>query len=143
MAQIKESVARYLQQLDTAQLHQLSEALKTKTNRLKENIEKLRNKMQRLEILKAKMLATPDQQISLTDPDSAARRHRAGIGIRQRYLLVRCGEHFHLENLETLHLLLQLLDLLFQAARLGLERLGTAPAGRQCRAAADSARRSP
>jgi hypothetical protein len=26
--------------------------------------------MQRLEILKAKMLATPDQQISLTDPDS-------------------------------------------------------------------------
>ena len=30
----------------------------------------------------------------------------------------------HLENLKTLHLLLQLRDLLFQAARLGLERLG-------------------
>src|SRR6185312_12827840 len=63
MAQIKESVARYLQQLDTADRQEPSEALKTKTSRLKE-------KMQRLEILKVKMLATPDQQISLTDPDS-------------------------------------------------------------------------
>ena len=55
---------------------------------------------------------------------SAAGRHRAGIRIGQRYLLVRCGKHLHLENLETLHLLLQLRDLLFQAARLGFERLG-------------------
>ena len=55
---------------------------------------------------------------------SAARRHRAGIRIGQRDLLVRCGEHLHLENLEPLHLLLQLRDLLFQAARLGFERLG-------------------
>jgi hypothetical protein len=30
----------------------------------------------------------------------------------------------HLENLETVHLLLQLRDLLLQAARLGFERLG-------------------
>ena len=55
---------------------------------------------------------------------SAAGRHRAGIGIGQRYLLVRCGEHLHLENLEPLHLLLQLRDLLFQTVRLGFERLG-------------------
>ena len=47
-----------------------------------------------------------------------ARRHRAGIGVRQRYLLIRSGEHLHPENLETLHLLLlQLRDLLFQVAR--------------------------
>ena len=70
MAQIKESVARYLQQLDTADRQEPSEALKTKTSRLKEKIEKLKEEMQRLEILKVKMLATPDQQISLTDPDS-------------------------------------------------------------------------
>ena len=71
MAQIKESVARYLQQLDTADWQEPSEALKTKTSRLKEKIEKLKEEeMQRLEILKVKMLATPDQQISLTDPDS-------------------------------------------------------------------------
>src|SRR5215218_903591 len=70
LAQIEESVARYLQQLDTADRQEPSEALKTKTSHLKEKIEKLKEEMQRLEILKVKMLATPDQQISLTDPDA-------------------------------------------------------------------------
>jgi transposase len=70
MVQIEESVARYLQQLDTADRQEPSEALKTKTDRLKEKIEKLREQMRRLEILKAQMLASPDQQISLTDPDA-------------------------------------------------------------------------
>ena len=32
-----------------------------------------------------------------------ARRHRPGIGIRQRCLLIWSGEHLHPENLETLH----------------------------------------
>src|SRR6476469_10854842 len=70
MAQIEESVARYLQQLDTADRQEPSEALKTKTERLKEKIEKLKQEMQRLVGLQAVMLATPDQQISLTDPDA-------------------------------------------------------------------------
>jgi transposase len=70
MAQIEESVARYLQQLDTADRHEPSEALKTKTTRLKEKIEKLKEEMQRLRVLKVQMLATPDQQISLPDPDA-------------------------------------------------------------------------
>ncbi len=55
---------------------------------------------------------------------ATAGRHRAGIGIGQRDLLVRCGEHFYLENLKAPHLLLQLLDLLFEAPRLGFERRG-------------------
>jgi transposase len=70
MAQIEESVARYLQQLDTADRQEPSEALKTKTTHLKEKIAKLKEEMQRLHALKARMLATPDQQISLTDPDA-------------------------------------------------------------------------
>src|SRR6202795_3173825 len=70
MAQIEESVARYLQQLDTADRQEPSEALKTKTSRLKEKIEKLKEQMRRLAVLKVQMLATPDQQISLTDPDA-------------------------------------------------------------------------
>ena len=70
LAQIEESVARYLQQLDSADRQEPSEALKAKTSRLKEKIEKLKEQMQRLEILKVTMLATPDQQISLTDPDA-------------------------------------------------------------------------
>ncbi len=70
MAQIEASVARYLQQLDTADRQEPSEALKTKTSRLKEKIGKLKEQMRCLEILKVEMLATPDQQISLTDPDA-------------------------------------------------------------------------
>src|SRR6266404_5847770 len=70
MAQIEESVTRYLQQLDSADRQEPSEALTTKTNRLKEKIETLKEQMRRLELLKVEMLAAPDQQISLTDPDA-------------------------------------------------------------------------
>src|SRR5665213_659564 len=70
MAQIEESVARYLQQLDSADRQEPSEALKTKTSRLKEKIEKLKEQMQSLAKLGVQMLAAPDQQVSLTDPDA-------------------------------------------------------------------------
>ena len=70
MAQIEESVARYLEQLDTADRQEPSEALTTKTNRLKEKIQTLKEQMRRLELLKVEMLAAPDQQVSLTDPDA-------------------------------------------------------------------------
>jgi transposase len=70
MAQIEESVGRYLQQLDTADRQEPSEALKTTTSRLKEKIAKLKEQMQRLAKLQVQMLAAPDQQISLTDPDA-------------------------------------------------------------------------
>jgi transposase len=70
MAQIEESVARYLQQLDTADRQEPSEVLQTKKSRLKDKIETLKQQMHRLESLKAEMLATADQQISLTDPDA-------------------------------------------------------------------------
>jgi len=70
MAQIEESVARYLQQLDTADRQEPSEVLKAKTDRLKDKIAKLKEQMQHLKRLRVQMLAAPDQQISLTDPDS-------------------------------------------------------------------------
>jgi transposase len=38
-----------------------------RTERLHEKIATLKEEMQRLEVLEAQMLATPDQQISLTD----------------------------------------------------------------------------
>ena len=69
-AQLEESVARYLSQLDTADRQEPSEALTTKTTRLKEKLAKLTEAMRRLDGLEARMLAQPDQQISLTDPDS-------------------------------------------------------------------------
>src|SRR5881396_555577 len=70
MAQIEESVARYLHQLDSADRQEPSLAGETKTTRLKEKIAKLKEEMQRLHALEVRMLATPDQQISLTDPDA-------------------------------------------------------------------------
>ena len=69
-AQIEESVARYLQQLDTADRHEPTEALAARSTRLKEKIAQLEQEMQRLAELEAQMLASPDQQISLTDPDA-------------------------------------------------------------------------
>jgi transposase len=70
LAQIEESVARYLGQLDSADRQEPSQARESKTTRLKEKIAKLKGEVQRLYGLKARMLAAPDQQISLTDPDS-------------------------------------------------------------------------
>jgi len=69
-AQLEESVARYLSQLDTADLQEPLEALAAKTAHLKEKLAKLESEMQRLAAMEKQMLASPDQQISLTDPDS-------------------------------------------------------------------------
>src|ERR1051326_4665612 len=69
-AQIEESVARYLHQLDSTDRQEPSEVRTMKTARLKEKIAKLKEEVKRLHGLKARMLAAPDQQISLTDPDS-------------------------------------------------------------------------
>jgi len=69
-AQLEKSVARYLAQLDTADLQEPSEELAAKTAHLKEKLTKLESEMQRLAAMEKLMLASPDQQISLTDPDS-------------------------------------------------------------------------
>jgi transposase len=70
MAQIEESVARYLDQLDSADRQEPSEGRTAKVDRLSEKIAKLKDEMQRLKVLEARMLASPDQQISLSDPDA-------------------------------------------------------------------------
>jgi transposase len=69
-AQLEESVARYLSQLDTADRHEPTEALARKTEHLKEKLAKLKEEMAKLATIEAQMLASPDQQVSLTDPDS-------------------------------------------------------------------------
>ena len=69
-AQLEQSVARYLAQLDTVDLQEPSEELAAKTAHLKEKLVKLESEMQRLAAMEKLMLASLDQQISLTDPDS-------------------------------------------------------------------------
>jgi len=70
MAQIEESVSRYLHQLDSADRQKPSRARFMKKLRLKEKMEKLQEEMQRLQAFEIKMLERDDQQISLTDPDA-------------------------------------------------------------------------
>src|SRR4029450_9386431 len=83
LEQIEESVARYLHQMDSADRHEPSLANTTKTTRLKEKIAKLKEEMQRLKSLEVQMRAAPDQQISLTDPDSRSMAARGqGVGAR-------------------------------------------------------------
>jgi transposase len=69
-AQLEESVARYLSQLDTADRQEPTEALGVKVTRLKEKLTKLKEQVGKLSVYEKQMLASPDQQISLTDPDS-------------------------------------------------------------------------
>ena len=70
LAQIEESVARYLSQLDTGDLQEPTEALAAKTAHLKEKLAKLATEMQRLKAIEKENVGLADQQISLTDPDS-------------------------------------------------------------------------
>jgi hypothetical protein len=67
---LEESITRYLSQLDTADLQEPSETLALRTERLKEKLAKLDEEMAKLAAMEKRMLASPDQQISLTDPDS-------------------------------------------------------------------------
>ena len=68
--QLEESVARYLSQLDTADLQESNTAIALKRIRLKDKLEKLHSEMEKLDVIEKQMLASPDEQISLTDPDS-------------------------------------------------------------------------
>jgi transposase len=68
--QLEQSVARYLSQLDTADRQEPTEALAVKTERLKEKLSKLKEQMAKLDVYEKQMLTSPDQQLSLTDPDS-------------------------------------------------------------------------
>jgi transposase len=70
LQQIEESVERYLDQLASADRQEASLARSIKTERLQDKIATLKEEMVRLETLESRMLASPDQQISLTDPDA-------------------------------------------------------------------------
>jgi transposase len=96
-AQLEESVARYLSQLDTADRHEPTEALATKTERLKEKLGKLKEEMAKLAAVEAQMLASPDQQVSLTDPDSRSMATSGrGSGVVGYYVQVAVDTEHHL-----------------------------------------------
>jgi len=77
MAQIEESIARYLVGLDTADRAE-PEIAELKKGHLQDKIATLKERMQQLKGLEAQMLASPDQQVSLTDPDARSMKSRDG-----------------------------------------------------------------
>lgn len=68
--QIEESVSRYLSELDSADRQGAAPVAEARTTRLREKVEKLQSKMQRMQALAKEVEDAPDQQISLTDPDA-------------------------------------------------------------------------
>jgi transposase len=67
--QVEASIARYLAALDRAD-RQDDDVAEAKTVRLKEKIEGLRRQMQSLKEMGKQVEASPDKQVSLTDPDA-------------------------------------------------------------------------
>src|SRR2546430_5769242 len=103
LAQIDESVTRYLSQLDTADLQEPPEALARMTAHLKDKHGKLASEMERLKAIERAMLASPDQQISLTDPDSRSMAtsgrgsgvvgYNVQVAVDTEHHLIRSEEH--------------------------------------------------
>jgi transposase len=69
MEQVEASIARYLAAVETAD-RQEGELAQAKSGRLKDKIAQLREQMAALGALEPVVEAAPDQQLSLTDPDS-------------------------------------------------------------------------
>lgn len=78
-AQIDKSIDKYLKQIISADRLEAPVA-KVKTERLENKIVKLKKEVERLNKIEAQLEASPDKQISLTDPDARAMRaHTAGM----------------------------------------------------------------
>src|SRR6202165_706204 len=69
MEQIEASINRYLSALDIADQQEATTA-QSKSSKLKEKIAALQKRMQQLKEIEVLVQATPDKQISLTDPDA-------------------------------------------------------------------------
>ena len=69
MQQLEESIARYLADLDRAD-RDPSSVTEARVEHLKEKVETVKAQMRRLKQLGEQMAQTPDEQISLTDPDA-------------------------------------------------------------------------
>jgi len=69
--ELEESIQRYLDALETADRTQPTE-IQAKTERLQGKIQKMRQRLQELQAVKAQLETLPDRQLSQTDPDARA-----------------------------------------------------------------------
>lgn len=79
MEEIESSISRYLGELDTADRQEPTVA-KLRTERLHDKIAALKEHMKALKQIEVQLEATPDKQISLTDPDARSMKTR-GTGV--------------------------------------------------------------
>jgi transposase len=79
MEEIESSINRYLTALDTADRQEPAVA-KAKSERLQDKIAALKEQMKALKDIEVELNKTPDNQISLTDPDARSMKTR-GTGI--------------------------------------------------------------
>ena len=71
MARVEASIAHYLEALDQTDQAE-DERTPTRVEKLHEKIDALRQRMQGLQAIGEQLEASPDQQVSLTDPDARA-----------------------------------------------------------------------
>jgi transposase len=79
MEEIESSINRYLTALDTADRQEPATA-QARTERLQDKIAALKVQMQTLKEVEVQLNATPEQQISLTDPAARSMKTR-GTGV--------------------------------------------------------------
>lgn len=77
LSDIETSIECYLSKLDAADRNEPA-LPPAKVARLQERIIKLKEQMQELKAIDAKVQKAPDAQVSLTDPDARSMRHRGG-----------------------------------------------------------------
>jgi hypothetical protein len=92
LAQIDESIARYLSQLDSAD-RQGEPVPEAKITRLNEKIATLRDEIQRLNGLHNLMMQTEDKQISPTDPDARSMANEWPGQRNGRLQCAKCGRY--------------------------------------------------
>ena len=71
MAQVEASIERYMAALETAD-RQDDDVKEPRIGRLADRIAALKDQMRMLKAMEAQVLAAPDEQVSLTDPDARA-----------------------------------------------------------------------
>ena len=77
MAMLEENIAQYLTAMDTADRAE-PEVAHLKKGRLQDKIKALQEQMQQLKALEEQMRTSPNQQLSLTDPDARSMKTRGG-----------------------------------------------------------------
>ena len=80
--QIEESIQRYLSALDTADRTMPAPEFGPRAAHLKDKLSALREQMRRMDEMKERVKAEPDEQLSLTDPDARSMKSQAkGTGL--------------------------------------------------------------